>query len=328
MPPVHIEWVDAVLFPSGIGFLLIKAGLQESAPRLSHLIDLNYYLRMVHPPTTEWKLPELRIKRMAYTVKMRDLTDFLTQGITSDDPNIPDLTQFMEHMRISSPRRYSETEAGQVYGERCHSFSYACVNAAADATGETHASNMSENDRLLFEFASNIQIGHSQTDPLWVPSPEQVLSLKKRNLISVWRAWRGMALKESVAFLGTEDIPFNRQALPHNVEHDYLPLYLYSLYQKYQLFIFADELMRKGAYVARHLQEVRSLMDRFINFRHKYWFNEVTRKPLGGELYRKFQQGLETTSLYEMVSEQVKDLKEYYEERRQWRTAVLLKGLW
>jgi Mg2+ and Co2+ transporter CorA len=65
-------------------------------------------------------------------------------------------------------------------------------------------------------------------------------------------------------------------------------------------------------------------MDRFMDFRNKYWFNEVTRKPLGGELYRKFQEGLESKSLYEMVSTQVKDLKEYYEERRQRRISALL----
>jgi Mg2+ and Co2+ transporter CorA len=117
---------------------------------------------------------------------------------------------------------------------------------------------------------------------------------------------------------------FNKTVLPHNSQSDYLPLYLYSLYQKYQLFAFADELMRKGAYVSENLQEVRKLMDRFMNFSNRYWFNEVTRKPLGGEIYRKFQQGLESTSLYEMVSAQVKDLKEYYEERRQRRTGVLL----
>ncbi|HEY0323649.1 MAG TPA: hypothetical protein VGC66_22030 [Pyrinomonadaceae bacterium] len=249
--------------------------------------------------------------------------DFLTQGITSEDPIIPDITRFMESLRQSNRMRYSESGAGQIYGERCHFFSYACIDEK-DETPVNSAGDLSVKDRLLFEFASNIQIGDSQNNPVWVPSPERVSELKEQNLISVWHAWRGMALKESVVFLGTEDIGFNKSTLPHNVENDYLPLYLYGLYQKYQLFVFADELMRKGAYLAEHLEEVRKLMDRFMDFRNKFWFNEVTRKPLGGELYRKFQQGLESTLLYEMVSSQVKDLKEYYEERRQRRIGVLL----
>jgi hypothetical protein len=324
VPTARVEWIDAVMFPSGVGFLMMKAVLHEASQTLSHLVDLNYYLRTVHPPFTNWILTELRLGRVAYTVKMRDLMDFLTQGMTNDGPIIPDITQFMERLRLSKPRRYSESEAGQVYGERCHFFSYACVDVQDAESDGNLAGGLSVQDRLLFEFASNIQIGHSQNDPMWIPSPEQVSELKERNRISVWNAWRGLALKESVVFLGTEDIGFNKSALPHNVEYDYLPLYLYSLYQKYQLFIFADELMRKGAYVAQHLQEVRKLMDRFMDFRNKYWFNEVTRKPLGGELYRKFQQGLESTLLYELVSSQVKDLKEYYEERQQQRIGLLL----
>jgi hypothetical protein len=159
---------------------------------------------------------------------------------------------------------------------------------------------------------------------MWVPSEEQRQRLKTNHQISVWETWTGLALKESVVFLGTEDIPFNTSVLAANVENDYLPLYVYSLYQKYQLFIFADELMRKGAYVAEHLNEVRALMDRFMDFRNKYWFNEVTRKPLGSELYSKFQQGLESISLFDLVSLQAKDLKEYYEERRRRRIDVLL----
>jgi hypothetical protein len=322
---LRLEWIDALLFPTGVGFIMMKVILSEDSPPLSHLTDLNHYLRTVHPPFTGWKLPELRIGRMAYTVKVRDLMDFLSQGMTGGHSLIPDLTRFIEHLRQSKPRRYSEGEAGQVYGERCHFFSYACLNIKEDVTVKASAGNFASiKERILFETASSIPVGDSINNPVWVPTSEQVSGLREQNQIAIWQAWRGMALKESVVFLGTEDINFNRVNLPHNVEYDYLPLYLYSLYQKYQLFVFADELMRKGAYVARHLQEVRGLMDRFMDFRNKYWFNEVTRKPLGGDIYRKFQQGLESQALYEMVSSQVKDLKEYYEERRRRRIDLLL----
>jgi hypothetical protein len=323
--PLRLEWVDALLFPTGVGFIMTKVVLSEDSPQLSRLIDLNYYLRTVHPPFTDWKLPELRVGRMAYTVKMRDLMDFLIQGMTGDHAIIPNLTQFIDHLRQSQPRRYSEGEAGQVYGERCHFFSYASVDMKDDETTEALRGNFaSVTDRVLFETASSIPIGDSINNPVWVPALAQVSQLREQNQIAIWQIWRGMALKDSVVFLGTEDVNFNRVNLPHNVEYDYLPLYLYSLYQKYQLFVFADELMRKGAYVAQHLQEVRDLMDRFMDFRNRYWFNEVTRKPLGGDIYRKFQQGLESQFLYEMVSSQVKDLKEYYEERRQRRIDLLL----
>jgi len=324
----RIAWIDAVLFPSGLGFLMLKIVLNRDSPLLSQLVDLNYYLRLVHAPNINWRLPELNFNRQAQAVSVRDLMDFLTQGMVNESGHLSELTQWKAHLSTSTQKRSSESEAGQVYGERCHVFSYATVNLIENENDNSPNGVFgSLKDRLVFEFASSIGIGStvdSVHNPMWIPSPDYVQRLKNNNQFSVWETWTGMALKESVVFLGTQDIPFNRRVLPAIVENDYLPLYVYSLYQKYQLFIFADQLMRKGAYVAQHLNEVRALMDRFMDFRNKYWFNEVTRKPLGGELYSKFQLGLESTSLFELVSLQVKDLKEYYEDRRQRRIDVLL----
>ena len=320
-----IEWIDALLFPSGLGFVMLKIALNNDAASLNQLVGLNYYLRLVHAPRIDWRLPELSFGQRANTVTVRDLMDFLTQGIATDDERISDLSRWKEQVSKSMQQRSSESEAGQVYGERCHIFSYACVNAEESGIdGSARGAFGSLKDRLVFEYASSIAIGDSVNNSMWIPSAEHRQRLKTNHQISVWETWTGLALKESVVFLGIEDAPFNTRVLPANVENDYLPLYVYSLYQKYQLFIFADELMRKGAYVAEHLNEVRALMDRFMDFRNKYWFNEVTRKPLGSELYLKFQQGLESISLFDLVSLQAKDLKEYYEERRQRRIDVLL----
>ena len=320
-----IEWIDAVLFPSGIGFLMLKVVLRQNNAVLDHLIDLNYNLRLVHAPNINWRLASLRFDRRAGMFSVRDLLDFLTQGMGSDDGMISDLGQWKEHVARISPQRLSETEAGQVYGERCHVFSYACVNAnQTDGSKLSNGVFESRNDRLAFEYASTLPIGSTIDNRSWIPSLEQVQRLKAENQVSIWNAWTGMTFKESAVFLGTEDIAFNREVLPRNVENDYLPLYVYSLYQKYQLFVFADQLMRKGAYVAQHLDEVRALVDQFMDFRTKYWFNEVTRKALGSELYGKFQQGIDSVSLFNLVSEQVKDLKEHYEEKRRRRIDLLL----
>jgi hypothetical protein len=326
--PTYIEWIDAMLFPSGIGFFVLKLVLKDDSPNLSSLINLNYYLRMIHPPNLDFKLPSLLINRMSISVTMRDLMDFLMQGMFNDGLIISDLVQFINHLNLAKPMRLSESEAGQVYGERCNVFSYACIDLKEENLPKALAGVFdSLKDRLVFEFATAIPIGEAVNNPQWIPSSEYVRKVKDQKQISFWRAWRGLALKEGVAFLATEDTNFNRRVLPHNIENDYLPLYLYSLYQKYQLFLFANELMCKGAYMARHLLEVRALMNQFMNFRNKYWFSDVTRKPLGSELYHRFQHGMESPALYDLVSSQVRELKEYYEEQRQRRIDTLLNLL-
>jgi hypothetical protein len=147
-----------------------------------------------------------------------------------------------------------------------------------------------------------------------VPSPEQAQRVSLNNRLAMWRCWKAMALKESLVFLGTEDLPFNRRTLAHNAENDYLALYVYTLYQKFQLLAYSNELMREVAREGGHLRGARALQQRFVAFRNQYWFGEVTRKPMGGDLYGMLQQGLDVNGLYQMVTASVKEAKEFYEE--------------
>src|SRR5438876_11115897 len=80
--------------------------------------------------------------------------------------------------------------------------------------------------------------------------------------------------------------------------------------------------MSKVAQVGGDLKGAQALLRRFVNFRNQFWFNEVTRKPVGGDLYRQLQQGLEVNELYQMVTDSVKEAKEYYQE--QWDRRVKL----
>jgi hypothetical protein len=101
------------------------------------------------------------------------------------------------------------------------------------------------------------------------------------------------------------------------------------LHQKFQLMIFANDLMREVAQVESHLRGARDLLRRFVAFRNRFWFSEVTRKPQGGELYRLMQQSLDVQGLYQMALASVKEAKEYYEERRdrQVRFGLTVLGL-
>jgi hypothetical protein len=314
--PACLDWVDALLFPSGLGFVLLKFRLRNERARLSQLIELNQAMRLVHPPSLAWCLPALRLAdgRMA---TVRELMNHLTEGLVrqlGEGPATP----------------YTDTEPGLAYGERCQLLSYACVHLPGSDTEALPAGAFaSGEDRLLFEYAAGIGLGQSVEHPMWVPSPEQAERVRRENRLAMWRCWKAMALKESCVFLGTEDLSFNRRSLPHTIEHDYLPLYLYTLYQKFQLMIFANDLMREVAQVESHLRGARALLRRFVAFRNRFWFSEVTRKPQGGDLYRLMQQSMDVPGLYQMALASVKEAKEYYEDRwdRQVRLGVTILGL-
>jgi hypothetical protein len=328
----HCDWVDALLFPSGIGVLLFKLRLTAPGARLSMLVRLNHSLRQVIPLTRHASLARLEFASGA-SVSVRELVNYLLQGITSPWPAAEqERPLFGWSLCQDGSRPYTDTEAGRTYGERCHVVSQATVDLVGMTAAELPAGAFPGGaDRLVFEYATGIELGDSVHNPTWVPSPEQAARYCRDNRVSLWRCWTGMVLKDALVFLGTEDIPFNRRSLPWQVENEYLPLYTFALYQKLQLFAFSNELLREVALAHGHLRGARALLQRFVMFRSQYWLSEVTRKPQGGDLYRTFQRGLEVPITYEMVTSSVKDVKDYYESvwarRLQWiKDAVTFGG--
>jgi hypothetical protein len=315
--PASMDWVDCLLFPSGIGFLLLKVRLRTPQAGLGQLIALNGGLRLVHPPTFSWTLPVLRLQETGAELRIADVINCLTRGLVGQLERGEDEGQFFRPRGADSRTRtaYTETEPGYAYGERCELLSYACIHLTEAERRELPAGPFRKvTDRLLYEFATCTGLGESVRNPIWVPSRQQANRVRRLNRLAMWRCWTAMALKESLVFLGTEDLTFNRRSLPYNIENNYLPLYLYTLYQKFQLLVYSNDLMREVAQVGGGLRGARALLQRFVAFRNQYWFNEVTRKPMGGDLYRTLQQGLEVNGLYQMVTSSVKEAKEFYEE--------------
>lgn len=323
--PARCDWIDAELYPSGIGFLLFRVRLDGPRPRLSQLIRLNQALRQVLPPSRRSPVAELE-SHAGDRFCMRDLMNFLTQGLAAPW-DVPEGQRgvFPPPAPVGRPSPpYADSEAGHSYGERCHLLCF----AGCPMDGVTGAGPFpTPADRVVFELAACVGLGQAADEPAWVPSAEQAARYCRDNRISLWRCWTGMALKESVVFLGTEDISYNRRSLPRQVENDYLPLYVFTLYQKAQLFTFSNELLRDVALSSGRLTGARGLLQRFVSFRSRYWFGEVTRKPQGGELYRTFQRGLEVQASYDMVTSGVKDVKDYYEAEWARRVQWLKDGL-
>ena len=307
----RLDWIDALLFPSGLGFLILKVRLAEEAAPLSRLIALNAALRMVHPPRLSWSLPTLRFPG-GEEVRTCDLMNFLTAGLTEPLRDADALSRPVE--RSPDETAYTDSEAGRAYGEQLQLLSYACVHLTGLGPDELPAGAFAcGEDRVLYEFAACHHLGDTVHNALWAPSPEQAQRVTRENRLAMWRCWKAMVLKESCVFLAVEDLGFNRKSLPHTTENDYLPLYLYTLYQKFQLLAFSNDLMSEVARVSGRLSGARALLRRFVAFRNQYWFSEVTRKPMGGDLYRTLHQGLEAPALYQMVTTSVKEAQEYYE---------------
>src|SRR5262249_26463058 len=80
--PARCDWIDAQLYPSGIGFVLFRVRPPPENPGRAHPTRLNRALRRVLPATRRVHLAELETAA-GDRFTMRELMNFLTQGLVA-----------------------------------------------------------------------------------------------------------------------------------------------------------------------------------------------------------------------------------------------------
>ncbi|HJT75612.1 MAG TPA: hypothetical protein VJ739_00255, partial [Gemmataceae bacterium] len=318
----EVGWVDVALFPHGIGFLLLKVELREEAPTVGRLNAFRAHLRLVHAPAQGWQLASWRLgSESELTCTARDLVDFLLQGLTEAPDRGQDRLDkwLLDLAAYPSAPRASGTDFGHVFGQVFHLFTYACLADPAPAVEGRPADDgrlfASVSEQALYELATCTDTSR----PSFVPHRRFLEGLWRRNLVAFWDNWQALVLRDNVVFLGLGADGFTAGVLPHNVESDYFPLYLYALFQKTWLSVQFGALIRPRVHLGRNLKAARRLWDDFLLFQNHYWFAEVTRKPLATALYRRFRRCLGVEPLYRELAEQARDLQQYHEGKSQRR---------
>ena len=328
-----LDWADLFFFPHGSGFLVLKVRL-AGTPRLSDVIEFNSLFRQVLPPKVGWKMADLRAKNHPGIHSVRDLAEHLLSDATADEAlparegAIDAARQAMSFQRREA--RYLESELGQIYGDRFFVYSYSCVDYPDEFLAERIPGCSFDDavDKVLYEYGTYTGLGSSSvTAGNLCPSAEYATRLMRENRISLWRNWRALALRETATFLAFKENEFNRAALPQNIENDYLNLYVYTLYQKIELFKFSSELLLEENNPRQNMRSTRLLVDNFTEFRNRFWFVEITKRPQGDFIYEKYQEGMQSLPLFEAVNREIGELNSYYEMKLSRKTNSVLAVL-
>lgn len=315
-------WIDLYLFPQRVGFLVLKLGLTTTPATIDQQLTLLELARPVFSPTVGRPLPNWQLLADATELTGRDLVDYLLQGLTAVSPNLRLRTPvvFAERLRAGEHvPRYSLTGDGQVYGESFRLYSFVCLDLPANDPMTSPFATPQQ--QLLYELAN----GRRATPGTpFEPHPEGLQATLTDHRIAIWANWEALALPDRVCFLAHRSDDFNRSVLAHNVEADYFQLYLLTLYQQLRLSLLAGELQRRRTSLHDNLADARALSREFAMFRNHYWYAEVTLKAQGARIYERFQHGLGVSQLYVTISDEVRQLQEYYKAWTQRRTNTLL----
>jgi hypothetical protein len=317
---IEVPWVDLVLFPDGIAFLVMRVALAEEAPTVARLRDTLAALRQVHKPAIDTPVAVLRSPHVSGDFELRDLADFLVADVIGDAPPA-DLEAFLRRPEV----RYSEGEAGQTYGEVFRPWTWALL---ADAVPEADESSRLNDgldepyDRLLYDLATM----SDSRDPDWAPAPAAVERRQRDHGLALWRSWSAMLLPQHCAFAGHSGSSFVRHVVSRNVAFDYFNVNLLVQYQKIRLTTLADEIARRRSGVEQ-LLAAREASRAFVTFRNRWWFAELSSRPQGEEIHQALRRGLGVESLFALVGEEVDDVREHFEEESTRRTNELIAAL-
>ncbi len=106
----------------------------------------------------------------------------------------------------------------------------------------------------------------------------------------------------------------------------YFDIFLHALYHRLSLLKFSWELSKIDELVS-NAREVGQLRWRFLQFTNKAWFGHLTNAEYGNFIWRRWKEVMETEQLYEEVRTQLRELDEYLEHRQREHNENLIRML-
>ncbi len=165
---------------------------------------------------------------------------------------------------------------------------------------------------LLFDIGTLSRIGSAIGSNYDSMDSEYVQQLIKKNTISVFNNWEGLALLDSFTVVGNKilDAPHKKETY----SSVYYGIYLYCLFLKYNLFKYNFEIA--------DLDEDRR--SNFQDFLAKYYFNYISYNFLPTEIFKKVKTALDIEKELKLLNEKIVAVGQKIQEEQQDRTNKIL----
>jgi hypothetical protein len=157
-------------------------------------------------------------------------------------------------------------------------------------------------------------LGASAT-PFHVFSPDLADPHLLDHTVFLSKTWRGLVLRDGVAFVGVSHSDTDREFLAHAAVYArtiYSDIMLLSILQRLGLEAFAGQLSRIGSRFEKS-QELRALVNALTEYRNVLWWDDVARHGLANNLLQNMQAAWHTPELFERVSTDLEAFRQQVE---------------
>ncbi|WP_162243422.1 CorA family divalent cation transporter [Williamsia sp. Leaf354] len=279
---LNCEWIDVILMPPGVGFLIIK--LTTEGLSLSTAGDVHRGIKKIY------YRERLRVQPAKITVgnlefEWAQIIPDILADLKTDKP-APDNASF----RVISASMSSELR---------------------DDSDVNFGNMKGHYEPYLLKLVTGEQLAD-----LSHPGTDLVEKVRNNGLIRYWDRWQAIIWGDDVAYL-TQSSKFARKSLWLNIDTLYLPIFLLTFYQHIRLQKISAELYELASQKIesnqRQIAKLRRLSEMLLDYRSKYVFSEVTRAPVLATLHERFSEHFRTASSLQDIETELD--RRYTEER-------------
>jgi hypothetical protein len=170
-------------------------------------------------------------------------------------------------------------------------------------------------DNTLFEISHVMSVGTISSGSKDSPTASYFESVMAANSISVYENWKAVSLLDSFTRISC-DYPDRFQSW----EFDYLHIYIYCIYCKFQLYYFNNQLTDL-LQINRSSKKVR---DNFVSFASDYSLPYISYRFLPNMLYERMSSALEIQKELAAMERKIERLNEGYQNKKSRQLSMLL----
>jgi hypothetical protein len=305
--PLRMSWVDLLLFPQGIGFLVMRVDHDLS---WDHDTRRRFSREVKKVWAPKINLPSALLRLKGEPVRWTNILEYMLSPAVHRRGD--------KGEALLSPNRersgtiddayllYTTSETAQSLGTNFTFVHVVFDEARAPSSSPEHTSDGRPRLDSLIELITGEQL----SDQDWAISETKLNELSSKNNFSYWGSWDALAWWGSLA-VSAQRSDFMQETWHGNWSRDYLHVILITLFQRTRMLKFLDELDRGGSDLEKERARARDLAGSVREFHNDFWFNSITVAPLGGALYRHLQQSYELADMFAAVQQEMKLVDDY-----------------
>jgi hypothetical protein len=293
---LKLRWTDAILFPEGVGVIVVALVLPEG-------LDTATTARLMR------FLKKIEFRRRL-TVAVADISDSPADVPGRRRTTWAKVLELLLNDLPFGPPKSAKITAAEIASTLGVNWRIAIAAHVRDLEKDDYTEPFTSiADRICFALTTGRL--PSSTNPNDIPSQSHWTTLRSGCCLSLWADWQMLYHYDNLVQVITADNADYAAHQYENFENEYLPLFILATAQRHALDLMEIELTRISGRVGTASGEVQQFTSKLIRFNTRLWHLDVSTTPVGAPLYSMLRSQLQLNASLDTIRADMAELEAY-----------------